>query len=111
MSPIAVRQISKRRYTGSNGNGGNAGNVSSLESDGEGPGRLCFCSSHLFDLFFLQFFFTFGAHRKAAMHDAEEHGLFVASNPRNIIQFAHPTVPSALIVLLLFNVLLKFKIK
>ncbi|KAI3415740.1 hypothetical protein GPALN_005325 [Globodera pallida] len=36
MSPIAVRQIAKRRYTGSsNGNGGN-GNVSGLESDGEG---------------------------------------------------------------------------
>uniref|UniRef100_A0A914HEJ6 Uncharacterized protein n=1 Tax=Globodera rostochiensis TaxID=31243 RepID=A0A914HEJ6_GLORO len=36
MSPIAVRQIAKRRYTGSsNGNCGN-GNVSGLESDGEG---------------------------------------------------------------------------
>lgn len=34
MSPIAVRQLSKRRYTGAFGGGGHN---SGMESDGEGP--------------------------------------------------------------------------
>jgi len=43
MSPIAVRQVSKRRYTASSGNGfGNQSSGSGLDSDGENRQIYCF---------------------------------------------------------------------